>query len=104
MAWRCHPRGLWRTPGWPKGGQGNQGRILEEKKTYFQGVSQYENVVETQQIVWFAHILCFAFWRPFGTRFGVHFGPFWEPFGTLGAPWGLQVALQGSSEGAQRVA
>ena len=37
MAWRCHPRGLLRTPGWPKGGHGNQGRFLEEKKNTFSG-------------------------------------------------------------------
>ena len=53
--------------------------------------------------MWFAHILCFAFWKPFGTCFGVHFGSFWEAFGTLGAPWGLQEALQGSSKEAREL-
>ena len=84
---------------WP----GQPGQDFGRKKAYFQGARQDENVVKSLQIVWFAHILCFAFWKPFGTRFGVHCGLFWVPFGILGAPWGLQVALQGSSEGAQRV-
>ena len=85
---------------WP----GQPGQDFGRKKAYVQGAWQDQNVVKPWQIVWFAHILCFAFWKLFGTRFGVLFGPFWKPFGTLGAPWGFQVAFQGSSEGPQRVA
>ena len=40
MACRWHPRGLLRTPWWPKDGKGNQGRISEEKKHFFKAIGK----------------------------------------------------------------
>ena len=58
--------------------------------------------------MWFAHIMCLAFWKAFRTRAGVYFGlilnPCRQSFGTIGRTGELQGTLQGSGEGAQRVA
>ena len=72
---------------WPR----QPGQDVQREKAYFQGAWQDQNVGKTHQIMRFAHILCVAFWKPFGTRFGmilVHFRSIWGPGNTMGIPSG----------------
>ena len=76
MAWRCHPRGLLRTPGWPKGGQGNQGRILEEKRHIFKALGRTKMCLKHTNNMICSHSE-FCVWEPFGSildHFGSHVG------------------------------
>ena len=47
----------------------------------------------------FCSQLAFSILAPFGSPFWENFGSLLDSFGLLGAPWGLQVELQGVLEG-----